>query len=272
MSQALPVRFFHVLKSICDYVGAHLLYSTELAGRNMYLLWRTLFQVHHVFGARQQIYQQIVLAGLGSVAVLCLITTLTGVIMVMAMAPQLQQYGGIQHLGFVLGGSFCRELGPLWAAVIILARVGSSMSAELGTMTVNEEVDALRVMDIDPVRYLVLPRIVALVVSLPLLTAIGNVAGLYGSALVAEAAFNYPVEDFFESMRANLDGSLFIGGICKSLFFGLAIGLIACDQGLNARGGAEGVGQVTTNTVRLCVIYVLILDLILSRFIPMPDL
>jgi phospholipid/cholesterol/gamma-HCH transport system permease protein len=238
------------------------------AGRCMCLLAATAGQVPRTWRVRRQLLRQMVFAGFGSVAVLCLITTLTGMIMVMAIAPTLKHYGTIHYLGFMLGGAFCRELGPLWAAIIILARVGSAMAAELGTMAVNEEVEALRVMDISPVRYLALPRVLGLMLVMPALTAIGDVVGLYGSALVAQLAFDYPVADFFESMRINLDSGLFLGGIGKSIAFGLAIGIIACDQGLNTVGGAEGVGQATTNTVRLSVIFVLILDLI----IPMPEM
>jgi len=248
--------------------GGWVLTGLGVAGRCMFLLVHLVCQLPRVWRVRRQLFKQMEFAGFGSVGVLCLITTLTGVIMVMAIAPTMAKYGGLQYLGFMLGGAFCRELGPLWAAVIILARVGSAMAAEIGTMNVNEEVQALRVMDIDPVRYLVLPRILGLMLVMPLLTAIGDVVGLYGSALVAQLAFNYSVADFFESMRANLDGGLFLGGIAKSIVFGLAIGLIACDQGLHTEGGAEGVGRSTTNTVRLSVIYVLILDLV----IPMPEL
>ena len=157
--------------------------------------------------------------------------------------------------------------GPIWAAVIILARVGSAMAAELGTMAVNEEVDALRSMSIDPVRFLVMPRIMALVITMPLLTAIADFVGMLGGALIAQPTFGLTVSSFFDSAKEMLVFSDVFGGLIKSVFFACLIGTISCDQGLNTSDGAEGVGKSTTRAVVLSVIFVLLMDLFLTSFV-----
>jgi phospholipid/cholesterol/gamma-HCH transport system permease protein len=196
--------------------------------------------------------------------VLALIAGLSGMILVMQTGPELAKWGTTDALGPVVAATFTREMGPVWAAIIVLARVGSAMAAELGTMVVNEEVEALRVMDIDPVRYLVLPRVIGLLITLPLLTVVANVVGLAGGALVAQSQFQVPIADFMEGAAWMLTGYDFLGSLIKGAVFGLVIGVICCDQGLACKAGAEGVGRATTTAVRLCVVFVLLTDLVVT--------
>ena len=141
------------------------------------------------------------------------------------------------------------------------------MAAELGTMTVNEEVDALRVMSINPVRFLVLPRILALVIAMPLLTVLADIVGMMGGAMVASQMFNRPTDEFMASARSVITGLDFFSGLGKSVVFGAIIGTIACDRGLNTTDGAEGVGRATTQTVVLSVVFVLLSDLVMTSFV-----
>ncbi len=217
-----------------------------------------------VYRSRASLTKQLALAGFGSLLVVALITGLTGMIQAMQMGNELERYGALDAMGAIIGMTFCREMGPLWAAIIILARVGSSMAAELGTMVVNEEVEALRVMSIDPVRFLVLPRILALLISMPLLTTIGNVIGLAGGALVSQTLFGLPYDDYWSSASEALTSFEYVSGLFKSVVFALVIGVIACDRGLNAGGGAEGVGKATTSSVVLNVVFVLLTDFIMN--------
>lgn len=244
--------------------GRLLLEASASAGRATALFLAAGARIPSVPRTLRPLLRQIDHAGVGSLLVLSLISGLTGMIMVMQMGPTLETYGALNTLGGIIAVTFCRELGPIWAAVIILARVGSAMAAELGTMTVNEEVEALRIMDVDPVRFLVLPRILALVLVLPLLTVVANIVGIGGGGLIAKALFGLPLASFHDSAAQFLSGADFFGGLIKAAVFGGIIGTIACAQGLSAEGGAEGVGKVTTNAVRLCVIFVLIADLILT--------
>ena len=153
--------------------GKGIIERAQVAGRALLLFYQAVGQVREVGRGIPQLMRQIEFIGFGSIFVLSLIAGLTGMIMAVQMGATLHDYGIIDKLGGLISVTFCRELGPIWAAVIILARVGSAIAAELGTMAVNEEIDALRAMSISPVRYLVMPRILALVITMPLLAARG---------------------------------------------------------------------------------------------------
>lgn len=249
--------------------GKGILERAQVAGRACLLFYQAMGYVSHAGRAMPMIIKQIEFVGFGSLIVLSLISGLTGMIMAVQMGATLEDYGALNTLGGLISVTFCRELGPIWAAVIILARVGSAMAAELGTMAVNEEVDALRSMSIDPVRYLVMPRILALIIAMPILTLIADFVGILGGALISSATFGVTVAAFFESATSSqfLAYSDVIGGLIKSVFFACLIGTIACDQGLHTSDGAEGVGKSTTRTVVLSVIFVLLMDLFLTTFV-----
>jgi phospholipid/cholesterol/gamma-HCH transport system permease protein len=247
--------------------GRGILERAQVAGRALLMFYQALGFVSQIGRALPMLLKQIEFVGFGSLVVLSLISGLTGMIMAVQMGATLQDYGALNQLGGLIGVTFARELGPIWAAVIILARVGSAMAAELGTMAVNEEVDALRSMSIDPVRFLVMPRIMALVITMPLLTAIADFVGMLGGALISQPTFGLTVSSFFDSAKDMLVFSDVFGGLVKSVFFACLIGTIACDQGLHTSDGAEGVGKSTTRTVVLSVIFVLLMDLFLTSFV-----
>jgi phospholipid/cholesterol/gamma-HCH transport system permease protein len=250
-----------------ERTGGVLMKQARHAGRGVLLFVDTCAQLRNVGSVLTQLMRQVEMAGFGSIVVLALIAGLTGMIMAMQTGFELQKMGLQENLGAIIGATFLREMGPIWCAIIILARVGAAMAAELGTMVVNEEVDALRVMSINPVRYLVLPRVLALVISMPLLTAIADFVGLAGGALVSEAMFDVTIAKFKESAILLLNGPDFWYGVFKSGVFACIIGTIACDRGLNTTDGAEGVGRATTSTVVLSVVFVLVSDFILNAFI-----
>ncbi len=250
-----------------ERTGGVLMKQARHAGRTVLLFVDTCAQLRNTGRVLPQLMRQIEMAGFGSILVLALVAGLTGMIMAMQTGFELQKLGLEAKLGAIIGATFLREMGPIWCAIIILARVGAAMAAELGTMAVNEEVDALRVMSINPVRFLVLPRILALVVSMPLLTAIADFVGLAGGALVSQAMFDVTIAKFKESAILLLNGPDFWYGVFKSGVFACIIGTIACDRGLNTQDGAEGVGRATTSTVVLCVVFVLVADMILNTFI-----
>lgn len=255
------------MRSLVDGTGAMVTGALEGAGRAVRLFAATIVRLPGCWRSLPQILRQIDVCGYGSVLVLALITGLTGMIMAMQTGHELQGFGLVDNLGAIIGATFCREMGPIWAAVIILARVGSAMAAELGTMTVNEEVDALRVMSIDPVRYLVVPRLAALLIAMPLLTAIADAVGLLGGAIATKALFNQPIAVFFDSAWSLLTGLDFWSGLGKSAVFACIIATIACDHGLETRGGAEGVGRAATTTVVDSVVFVLLANLVMTAFI-----
>ena len=252
---------------VVSNTGRGIMERAEIAGRALVLFYQAVGQMRSVSRSMPMLIKQIEMIGFGSLLVLALISGLTGMIMAVQMGVTLQDYGAMDTLGGLIAVTFCRELGPIWAAVIILARVGSAMAAELGTMAVNEEIDALRSMSIDPVRFLVMPRILALIITMPLLAAVADFVGMMGGAMVAKATFGLTMDSFFESAKGMLEFGDFFSGIIKSMFFACLIGTIACDQGLHTSDGAEGVGKATTRTVVLCVIFVLLMDLFLTSFV-----
>jgi len=254
------------MRRVLEWTGGLITTNAKEAGRTVNLFLAACRSVVHAPRNLPQLIRQIDVSGYGSIMVLSLIAGLTGMIMAVQTGTELQRFGVLENLGAIIGATFCREMGPVWAAVIVLARVGSAMAAELGTMTVNEEVDALRVMSIDPVRYLVVPRLLALLVSMPMLTAIADAVGILGGGFATQAIFGQPLNVYMDSAWSLLTGLDFYSGLGKSMVFALIIGTIACDQGLNTRGGAEGVGRATTTTVVLSVVFVLIANLVMTSF------
>ncbi len=250
-----------------ERTGTLLLTQARHAGRTVLLFVDTCAQIGNVRRVLPQLMRQIESAGFGSIMVLALVAFLTGMIMAMQTGIELKKFGVEHQLGAIIGATFLREMGPLWCAIIILARVGAAMAAEIGTMVVNEEVDALRVMSINPVRFLVLPRLLALLISMPLLTAIADFVGMAGGSLASNMLFGVTMAKFHDSAQTLLGAPDFWFGLLKSAVFACVIGTIACDRGLNTSDGAEGVGRSTTQTVVLCVVFTLITNLLLNAVI-----
>jgi phospholipid/cholesterol/gamma-HCH transport system permease protein len=163
--------------------------------------------------------------------------------------------------------SLIRELGPVLTALMVSGRIGSAISAELGSMVVSQQIDAMRALGTDPNRKLVAPRIIALIFMLPLLTVAADIFGIIGGGLVASGIFNLDYNAYVTSVRFGITTQDILGGIIKPVFFGLIIGSIACYKGLSTTGGTVGVGRATTNSVVLSSIVVIIFDFFLSRAI-----
>ena len=203
--------------------------------------------------------------GVRSLGVAGITTLFTGMVLGLQTAYSLPELGVKYYIGTVVSKSLTRELGPVLTALIVGGRIGSGMTAELGTMKVTEQIDALRSMAADPVKKLVAPKLAATLIMLPVLTILGNGLGVFGGLLIAVYQLNVPmglyVNDVLESLTL---GDLF-SGIGKSFFFAFFIAIIGCYNGLNARGGADGVGRATTNTVVWASILVLVSDFFLTK-------
>ncbi|RMG18368.1 MAG: MlaE family lipid ABC transporter permease subunit [Planctomycetota bacterium] len=197
-------------------------------------------------------------AGADGLVIVVLINFLVGFIMGFQGADQLQRFGANVFVADLVGLSVTRELGPLMTAIIVCGRSGASFAAELGTMKVSEEVDALHSMGFDPIRFLVFPRVLALCLALPLLTLIADAVGVVGGLLVGITELQLTVVAYTNETLKALDLLDVFSGVVKSVVFAAAIGLIACQQGLAAEGGAVGVGQRTTSSV-VSILFALIL-------------
>jgi phospholipid/cholesterol/gamma-HCH transport system permease protein len=203
--------------------------------------------------------------GVQSLGVAAVTTVLTGMVVALQTAYSLPGLGVKYYIGSVVSESLVRELGPVLTALIVGGRIGSGMTAEIGTMKVTEQVEAMRAMAADPVRELVVPRLVAALVMLPVLTVLGDAMGMTGGLLVAVFQLKLTAATYNHNILTNLNIGDVCSGIGKSLFFGYFIAIIACRNGLNASGGADGVGRATTDTVVTAAIMVLVSDYFLTK-------
>src|ERR1044071_8010649 len=188
-------------------------------------------------------------AGVGSVPLVGLVSFFLGLTMALLTGYQLQRFGTERLIPGLVAISFTRELGPLITGIMLAARIGAAFTAELGTMQVSEEVEAIEAMGIGPLRFLVAPRMLALVLLMPCLSTVSNLAAIFASSLVCKAYFSIAFPYFLDLVKDSLLIRDIITGILKSLLFGLLIAAIACYKGLTVKGGAAGVGTATTSSV-----------------------
>jgi|SRR5205809_2804647 len=203
--------------------------------------------------------------GVGSMTIIVLTGFFTGGVLTLQTYQTLASYGAVDQLGYLVSISLVRELGPVLSALMVTGRAVSAISAELGSMVVSEQIDAMRALGTDPVRKLVAPRILALVITLPLLTLITDVMGICGGWVVSTFLFSLPSSMFINSVKDGITTDDLIGGIIKPLVFAFLMGTIACHKGLKTEGGTVGVGRSTTSAVVAASIIVIIADFILAR-------
>lgn len=198
--------------------------------------------------------------GVDGLPIVAVIGSLMGLITAFQAAIQLSKFGADTFVANLVSLSLTRELAPLMTAIVVAGRSGAAIAAEVGTMKVSEEIDALRTLGVCPHRYLVFPRILALVVVLPLLTLVADVVGILAGAAVATGTLEVSFRQFVLSTQEALVVSDVVGGLIKAAVFGGTIAGIACERGLAARGGAEGVGRVTTSAVVSTLFWLVLLD------------
>lgn len=171
------------------------------------------------------------------------------------------------YVGSVVGLSLVKELGPVLTSVVISGRVGAAITAELGTMNVTEQLDALYTLGTSPVRYLAVPRYIAMMIMVPILTALANIIGIFGGYIVATLQLRIPGSIYWEEVRTYVEMNDVMHGIIKSFFFGLIIVTTSCYTGFNCSGGAEGVGRATTRAVVISMVLILVGDYFLSALL-----
>jgi phospholipid/cholesterol/gamma-HCH transport system permease protein len=199
-------------------------------------------------------------AGADGLPIVAVINFLVGMILGLQGAIQLHRFAADPFLANLVGLSVVRELGPLMTAILVAGRSGAAYAAELGTMTVNEEVDALRTIGQDPQRFLVFPRVLSLLLVVPLLTVLADVVGCLGGQFVAGVKLGIPPIAYLQQLQRAIDVSDVLTGLIKSGAFAALIGLVACQRGLAARGGAQGVGAATTSAVVVVLFGLVALD------------
>ncbi len=208
---------------------------------------------------------QMDLLGVRSLGVAAITTVFTGMVLALQTAYSLPGLGVKYYIGTVVSKSLVRELSPVLVALIVGGRIGSGMTAEIGTMKVTEQVAALRAIGADPVKKLVAPKLAATLLMLPILTLIGDLLGVLGGLVIAVFELNLTASFYWNDVIDALTLSDVGSGIGKSIFFAFFITVVACRNGLTASGGADGVGRSTTNTVVLASILVLVSDFFLTK-------
>lgn len=231
------------------------------------LLWSVVTGLFHGPRYGGELIRQMDLIGVGSLPIVLLTGFFTGGVLVLQTFPTLQYYGIHNEAGRSVATSLIRELGPVLTALMVSGRIGSAISAELGSMVVSQQIDAMRALGSDPNKKLVTPRLIALIVMLPLLTVAADIFGIIGGATVASYIYSQDLNVFINSVRNGITTSDIIGGVIKPIFFGLLIGGIACYKGLSTTGGTVGVGRSVINAVVLSSIWVIIFDFFLAKAI-----
>lgn len=212
--------------------------------------------------------EQMAFIGVQSLPIIVLTSSFTGAVFALQSYRAFERIGAEGLVGGTVGVAICRELGPTLTGLLVAGRAGSAMAAEIGTMRVTEQIDALDAMAVDPMSYLVKPRIVASVLVLPMLTAMFDVIGILGSYVVGIYMMGLSYPDFMVRLRQWLDWDDVWTGLVKATAFGLIIGTVACYKGLYTRGGAQGVGDATTSAVVVASVAVLVSNFFIAWALP----
>jgi phospholipid/cholesterol/gamma-HCH transport system permease protein len=219
--------------------------------------------------AFRTVIDQLEQIGWRSLSIASLTALSTGMVLALQLGSFLERFGAKMFVSRILGVSLVREMGPILTALMLGGRVGAGITAELGTMAVTEQIDALRALGASPVRQLVVPRLVAILVMLPALTVIANLVGILGGLAIATSELQVTADFYVNSLLYGMVVNDVLSGLGKSVFFAYFIGIIACRNGLAVTGGADGVGRATTATVVQASITILVSDFFLTKLFMM---
>jgi len=249
---------------VFEFAGRPFLFVFEEFGKIAFFLFtacawmlRRPFRIHLIF-------KQMEFVGVNSVVVVLITGAFTGMVLALQTYYGFRMFGGESLVGATVALSMTREIGPVFTALMVTARAGSAMAAEIGTMRVTEQIDALTTMSVNPIQYLVLPRILASIVMLPFLTIVSDVIGILGGYFVGVVLLKINAGVFIARMSEIVVLGDIFNGLVKSSVFGLLLSVIGCYKGYFTTGGAEGVGRATTQAVVLAAVAVLVSDYFLT--------
>lgn len=215
----------------------------------------------------REVCRQIVFVGVNSLGISTLTALFTGMVLALQTAYGLERFGAKHYVGNVAGLAFIRELGPMLTAVVLCGRVGAGIAAEIASMVVTEQVDAMTALGADPVARLVAPRVLAAIIATPLLVVFANLTGIYGGLAIAVSELNVSAHVYFQSLYYTILIRDIFDSLIKSACFGFIVAAVACFQGLNARGGTEGVGRTTTSAVVIGCVWIFIADFFVTKLL-----
>ncbi|MGM9998088.1 MAG: MlaE family ABC transporter permease [Candidatus Bruticola sp.] len=250
-----------------EYIGGVVLGVLNYLGSLFMLLTECLLSIAKGTIRFGLAVQQMAFLGVDSLVIVVLTTTSAGMVIALQLAHIAVQYGVVSVVGGGVAIAMARELAPMLTAVVVAGRAGSAIAAEIGTMKVTEQISALKCMAVSPIRYLVVPRLVALVTMMPVLALFSLTFGTLGGAVIAYQSADIPYEIFWDSIQRLMVLSDVSYGLLKSIVFGFEIALISCYQGLNTGRGAAGVGASTTSSVVYATIFVFISNYLMSLWL-----
>lgn len=254
------------MKSITEPVGRALIRMADETGRMIALFSETILLCRYVLHQFRRTAVQLVRVGPESLPIAGMMALFTGIVLAMHSGYALREYGSEAMLSTIVALSMVKEMGPVLTGMLVAGRMGAAFAAEIGTMRVNEEIDALETLGINPVRYLCVPRLTACLVMVPALVVFAEIVGILGGLIVASAYFDIPVDSYFDSVFRSVDVEDVAEGLVKALVFGMLIATISCYRGLQTRGGARGVGEAITRCVVQCFVWIFVSNYFVTRF------
>jgi phospholipid/cholesterol/gamma-HCH transport system permease protein len=241
--------------------------SIKSAGQTVELMVRAAGRLHRIPARFRQIVDQLYVCGVKPLPVVVIVAVFTGILLAYQVGLELDRFGQREKIADIIGIVLCREMGPFITGLIVTASVGAAMAAELGTMTVSEEIDAIECMSIDPVDFLVMPRILALAITCPMLTFLVDFVGIIGGGFVSESQLQIPWTLYLRNVQESLTTPFkdfplpkdLFTGLFKALIFGITIAAVGCAAGLRTTNGAIGVGRETRAAVVTSFMLIIIL-------------
>ena len=236
-------------------------------GHALFMLLEAIWFIQFAFGkrSRSETVTQMYITGIKSLAVITVVALFTGMILALQTGLELRRYGQEVYIGSAVAVSMIREMGPFMTGLIIAASVGSAIAAQLGTMTVSEEIAALEVMSINPNRFLVMPRLLALAVMMPILSVYTNILGILGGAVVGATQLGVSVQSYMDNVTEFATNKDLYVGLLKAFIFGIIIATVSCHQGFMTTEGAVGVGKATRRSVIISFLVILVVGYVVTR-------
>ena len=248
-------------------IGSSVLYVGQTVGEMIALLCEMLYYFKEAPRNLTSIFRQMSIVGIETLPIAMLVALFVGMVLSVQTGSELALYGTQEAIGAIVGLSMVKELGPVMTGLLVAGRVGSSMAAEIGAMQVYEEIDALKTLEINPVRYLAMPRLIACLFAVPALVAFAMVVGIIGGGIVADVnpKIDVPFNVYYENMTRALNYKEISKGLFKSMVFGGIIAHVGCYVGFKTSGGARGIGESTTRSVVLSFLLIMIANYLLTR-------
>jgi len=249
-------------------IGSSVLAVGQTVGEMISLLCEMLYFFKEAPRNLTSIFRQMSIVGIETLPIAMLVALFVGMVLSVQTGSELALYGTQEAIGAIVGLSMVKELGPVMTSLLVAGRVGSSMAAEIGAMQVYEEIDALKTLEINPVRYLAMPRLIACLFAVPALVAFAMVVGIIGGGIVAEVnpKIDVPFNVYYDNMTRAIDYKDIIKGLFKAMVFGGIIAHVGCYVGFKTSGGARGIGESTTRSVVLSFLLIMIANYLLTRF------